>query len=125
MYRKEISPVPALTSMMKSPAVPLALFKPLPNNAAQLPSCRRRITGVPDVLPRKLPQSGTFEHRIVAEDQSPITSDAALDSRKRLGSVMSSAKTDPVAAVVLSAIGPLVLRPGPSPLTSQVCHFPA
>ncbi len=42
-----VAPVLGLTWTMKMPAVPFLLFRPLPKITPQVPSCRRRIDGVP------------------------------------------------------------------------------
>jgi len=54
------------------------------------PLCRRRITGVPKVLPRLWPQLGTLAQVIDPEFHSPMTVLEAPPSLK-LGLVMSSA----------------------------------
>src|SRR5580698_8119211 len=93
------------------PASPVALPNPLPKITAQLPLCRRRICGVPKVLPRFWPQLGAFAHVIDAEFHSPMTrgeGPEALPSAKLLGSEISSAK--------------IACPPAPRPLTNQVCQ---
>src|SRR5208283_70222 len=93
------------------PASPELLPKPLPKMTAQLPLCRRRICGVPNVFPMLLPQLVTLAQLIVPLFHSPMTMLEALPSEKLLsGLVMSSAK--------------MAAPPTPRPPTSQVCHWP-
>ena len=74
------------------PASPELLPKPLPKMTAQLPLCRRRICGVPNVLAQLLPQLVTLAQLIVPLFHSPMTMLEALPSVKLLpGFVMSSA----------------------------------
>src|SRR5437588_125790 len=96
--------------MTKMPASPVTLLKPLPKITAQLPLCRRRICGVPNVLPRLLPQPVTFAQLIEPAFHSPITLLAALLSLLNwlAGAGTSSAEMGGAAA--------------PKPPTHQVCH---
>src|ERR1700721_366404 len=101
------------------PASPVELPKPLPKMTPHWPLCRRRICGVPKVVPRLLPHEGAVDGLevdaqpivlIEAGFHSPSTRLDALLSAKLPGVVTSRAK--------------IAAPPPPQPPTTQECHTP-